>query len=323
MCRYFKDVDTEFENAGNASPETISVRKVGYVVVVVAIIGVAMGVASGWVAGQSSLEANILAKYGQSPEGLNDRLASLRTEYDKLYAHCEPLEGSERDMLINAQITVDNLEDEIAVKEGEIADLEVKAKESLSLRRELIRRKTELKGLKQKLVAAEQERTGLIEKLEEALVEVSVAKGVARQAKRDTMDERWERFLAETMLQVCEKGSRNKLEKCRNVVKASFSVERERRYRECVRARNSVPQLRHADKSTKELPMFAEWLDQDSRFTKNRWYFLFCDPTLPEAGDGVEQEARETFGESDPGEAKSRKDALLDAIDDDDFLFDE
>ena len=323
MSDEFEDADTEFEDDGSTSPETISVRKVGFVVVVVAIIGVAMGVASGWVAGQSSLEAHILAKFGQSPEGLNDRLTALQTEYDELYAHCEPLEGSERDMLINAQIKVDNLQGEIAVKEEEIAKLETKAKQSVALRKELIRRKAELKGLKQKLDAAEQERTDLIDKLEEALQEVSVAKGVARQAKRETMDERWERFLAETMLQVCEKGTRNKLEKCRNVVQAAFSVERERRYRECVRARNSTPQLRQADKSTKELPMFAEWLDQDSRFTKNRWYFLFCDPTLPEASGGAEQEARETVGESDPGEAKSRKDALLDALDDDEFLFDE
>jgi|GEM_PF-7029407 len=323
MSDDFDDFDYESEDYDPSEPETIAVRKVGFVVIVVATIGVVMGVASGWIAGQSAFEKDILLKYGASAEGLNDKLSSLQLEYNELYAHCEPLEGSERDMLISAQIKVDDLEGEIAVKEQEIADLEVKAKESVSLRKELIKQKTLLKGLKQKLQAAEQERTELIEKLEEALEDVSVAQGVAREAKRETMDERWERFQAETMLQVCDKGNARKLEKCRGVVRAAFSVDREQRYRGCVRARNSVPQLRQADKSMKELPMFADWLDQDSKFTKNRWYFLFCDPTLPEAPDTVEDEVRETVGESDPSEAKSRKDALLDALDDDEFLFDE
>ena len=38
-----------------------------------------------------------------------------------------------------------------------------------------------------------------------------------------------------------------------------------------------------------ELPHWSEWVDQESNFTKDAWYIVFCDPTLPEStvgGDG-------------------------------------
>jgi hypothetical protein len=46
----------------------------------------------------------------------------------------------------------------------------------------------------------------------------------------------------------------------------------------------SVPVLKQAGKSD-ALPKYAARLSQENKFTKKGWYVLFCDPTLPEAGD--------------------------------------
>ena len=33
------------------------------------------------------------------------------------------------------------------------------------------------------------------------------------------------------------------------------------------------------------MPRYSQRLAEDNKFTKKGWYVLFCDPTLPEAGD--------------------------------------
>ena len=57
------------------------------------------------------------------------------------------------------------------------------------------------------------------------------------------------------------------------------------RFVECVNTYQSTPLLVQGEKDV-TLPPYAEWLNQDDRFTKKGWYIQFCDPTLPEAGEG-------------------------------------
>ncbi len=278
------------------SRSVLSIVQVIIVLVVVAILAVVIGGATGWFIGQRVFETEQLERLGMSPDDLLLRLREIEGEYQALYEHCEPLEGSERDMLINAQERVENLRTEIEDKQAEIASLEVKARQNAALRKELEQRKEELAQLENALTAAEQEREELVERLELAVEEVSVARAEARQAKSETMVVKWEEFKANAMLEICERGTKGKIEKCRGVVEAALTYDRERRFRECVRQGAAVPQLREIEKD-EALPAYAEWVWTESRITKD-WYILFCDPTLPEAGGGrLQQENLEELDE--------------------------
>ncbi len=296
------------------SKPTLTLPQVIVVQVVVAFLAVAIGAATGWYLGRHAYETELYARLGMSPDDLLARLRQSEGEYQALYEHCEPLEGSERDMLIEAQDRVTSLREEITSKEDEIADLEGQAVQNVALRKEVERRKAELLELQSALTAAEQQREELVDKLKLAVQEVSVARAEARQAKAETLVVKWEEFKANAMLEICEKGTRSKIEKCRGLVEAAFSYERERRYRECVRLGNAVPQLRQLTKDEKEIPAFAEMVDSSSRLTDD-WYILYCDPTLPEARDLKAEKAQAEEGESDPLDATGRKDAFLEALD--------
>ncbi len=298
------------------SRTTLTLPQVLVVQVVVAAFAVAIGATTGWFLGRHAFEVEQYERLGMTPDDLLLRLREVEGEYQALYEHCEPLEGSERDMLIQAQERVENLRTEIDDKKAEIATLEKKTSQNSYLRKQLEERKAELEELEGALNAAEQEREELVEKLELAIQEVSVARSEARDAKAETLVVKWDEFKANAMLEICERGTRSKIEKCRGIVETSLSYDRERRYRECVRQGNAVPQLRVISKDEKELPAFAEWIWADSRLTKD-WYILFCDPTLPEAGDEAFQRAMEEVGESDPLEALGRDDDLLEILDED------
>jgi predicted nucleic acid-binding Zn-ribbon protein len=297
------------------SRPALSIPQVILVLVVVAFFAVLAGATTGWFLGRHVLNAQLVKRLGMSPDALLMRLKEVEGEYQALYAHCEPLEGSERDMLIQAQERVEGLRGEIEEKQAEIAVLEKKAQENVALKKDLEKRKQELAQLQSALVAAEQERTELVEKLQLAVEEVSVARAEAREAKSETLVVKWDEFRANAMLQICERGSRGKIEKCRETVEAAFHYDRERRYRECVRQGNAVPQLRELGKDEKELPAYAEWVDANDRATKG-WYILFCDPTLPEAGDAAHERAVLEAGESDPVEAQGRDDVFIEGLDD-------
>lgn len=296
------------------SRTTLTLLQVVIVLVLVAAFAVAAGAATGWFLGRHMLDQQLVARLGMSPDALLKRLREVEGEYQALYAHCEPLEGSERDMLLQAQERVEGLRGEIETKEAEIAVLEKKARENVALRGDLERKKLELAQLQGALTAAEQERAELVDKLKLAVEEVSVARAEARDAKSETLVVKWDEFRANAMLEICERGSRGKIEKCREIVAAALTPDRERRYRECVRQGNAVPQLRETAKDEKVLPAYAEWVDANDRATRD-WYILFCDPTLPEAGDKAAERARLEAGESDPLEATGRDDAFLEGLD--------
>jgi hypothetical protein len=295
------------------SKSVLSIVQVVIVLAVVAVFAVAIGAVTGWFIGRHAYETEQLERLGMSPDDLLLRLREVEGEYQALYEHCEPIEGSERDMLINAQERVENLRTEIEDKQSEIADLEVKAGQNYALRKELEQRKEELAQLESALGAAEQEREELVEKLELAVEEVSVARAEARQAKSETMVVKWDEFKANAMLSICEKGTRGKIEKCRGVVEAALTYDRERRFRECVRQGAAVPQMRMIEKD-ESLPAFAEWVWTESRMTKD-WYILFCDPTLPEAGDRGLGNIMDEMGEGDPIEDFGDDDELFEILD--------
>ncbi|MBN1336541.1 MAG: hypothetical protein JXB39_11325 [Deltaproteobacteria bacterium] len=261
-----------------------SMRQVLVIQGVVGVVALVVGGALGFVVGRAMLERDQRARLGMTPEELLERLQASEKQYAELYGQCEPLQGSERERFIEVQSRVETLRTEIAVREEEITRLEKKAQENVVLKKELEARKQELSQLKVALQEAEAERTELAERLQIAVEETTVARAQTAAARRETVSVRWDEFKASTALTICERGSRSRMEKCREAVLAAMTPEREQQYRECIRREQAVPQLRERQKGEKELPAFAEWVDADGRFTKG-WYILFCDPTLPEAPD--------------------------------------
>ena len=261
-----------------------STRQVLLIQGAVGVVALLVGGGLGYGVGRAMLERDQRARLGMSPEALLERLQASEKQYAELYGQCEPLQGSERERFLEAQTRVESLRTEIAVKEEEITHLEKKAKENVALKKELEVRKQELVQLKTALDVAEKERADLAERLQISLQETTTARAETHAAQQETLVFRWEEFKANAALTICERGSRSRLERCRETVLAAMNDERGDRYRECIRRGGAVPQLRERQKGEKDLPAFAESLGADDRTTRD-WYVLFCDPTLPEAPD--------------------------------------
>lgn len=254
--------------------------------VAVAILATGVGGGAGWYLGRDAGRKEQEAALGMTVPDALAKIQGLQDQYQALVDRCEPLEGSERDRLIEAQEKVEDLRGQIEKKEEELKVLEKKAKQNVALKKELEQKKAELAELQVALDNAEKERVELVEKLQTAYTEVSVARAQTKAAKQEVIEVKWDEFKARALVDICEKGTKGKMEKCREAVEAALTPDREARYRECARKKAAVPQLRRKTKDEKELPAFGEWMGQGSKFMKNEWYILFCDPTLPEAGDG-------------------------------------
>ena len=107
-------------------------------------------------------------------------------------------------------------------------------------------------------------------------------------AREDSLANKWVGFRNNAQLQICERGGRKKMGRCRDKVKDVLDASMRDRYVHCIRSGQSVASLHEAGKG-EQLPDYAEWLDEESRITRG-WYILLCDPTLPEAEDLEEVE---------------------------------
>ncbi len=208
--------------------------------------------------------------------------------------------GEAADELTVAQERVATLQDDVFGKEREVAEMEAEmtrraergralSAEVTELREQLQAARTELTSLKAELTAAVEEKEELFVQLrytEEQLAEQRVETSVARE---DALSFKWQTFVTASQLEVCEKGGRRRMGRCRETVTefvASFRTE----FEHCIRSGQEMPGLQEAERNTEVLPMFAKWIDQDERITRD-WYVLLCDPTLPEA-DGWDSPGR-------------------------------
>ena len=217
---------------------------------------------------------------------------------EELEQVCQSLVANALTKLNDAEEKVKSLSTQVTDKEAQVAALEAEMKKrgerGKKLYRELKAAKAELLTLKEELAVAVEEKEKLVvelketvEKLEETEQNLEVTKGKLKIAKEDVLKNRWVGFVQDAMLQVCEKGNRKKMGRCRETITAALGSEFQSKYRHCIKAGQSVPAVMEADKKQRDLPQYAVWLGQDSRVTKG-WYVLFCDPTLPEAEDLTE-----------------------------------
>lgn len=214
---------------------------------------------------------------------------------EELETMCNPFLTDTLSVLTEAQAKVVDLESQVKQKEAVVAELERKAAAGAVAGRKL---RAELEAARAELVTLRAELERAVTEKEQALAELDRTVETLRQteevleetktkltiAEGDVLTNRWRAFAREAQLEICERGGRRKMGRCREAVQTALGAEIEGAYRHCLKSGQAVPGLREATKDLPGLPDFARWLDEDERTLKG-WYIVLCDPTLPEAPD--------------------------------------
>lgn len=290
------------EEVDGQTPEAAGGRLGGCLVQVVShgaalVLGAVLGIVGARVAEYYS-DPEMLSR----PEGelsraeLIAKLDSSDRAYAQLLAENATKQEAAQTEVTEATKKVTDLQSQVSVKQDEITVLELKAKKSAgksaSLKKELAAKLAELDSLKLQLTTALEDKARLEQDLVVSREETRVAQDETlasreetRVAQGQTVDARWNGFVSDAVVSICEKGNRAKLARCKEEVRGTFSTQRGARFKQCVGSAQAQPRLVRADDKVKdpEMPRWSEWLDQDSTFTKDKWYVTFCDPTLPEA----------------------------------------
>lgn len=218
----------------------------------------------------------------------------------ELEAACAPSVAEKAKDLEEAQEKVSKLSSDVASKEAKVAELEEemtrRSERGRALVLELEKAKKELEDVKAALVIAEEEKAQLVEdltlteaRLEETEEKLEEQIELTDLAKEDALTNKWYRFINDAQLEICEKGNRKKLGKCRESVQDHLMVNTVRdKFAHCVRSGQATPTVLLLEKG-EMMPQFAFYIDQEDRITKD-WYILLCDPTLPEADGFLDEE---------------------------------
>lgn len=212
---------------------------------------------------------------------------------EQLEALCSETVKDDREALADAQTRFKDLESTLAAKEAELAEakkqVETDANRRAAAAKKWKEMEAEIEQLKAQLVVVEQERDELTVKLKETVQELNAQiKETERQRTRaekyksESQQNLWTTFEAQAKVEICDRGSRRRHEKCHEAVDQAVASFHDR-FMICVDTYQATPTLIQAERGA-ELPQNAAWLNDDNRFTKRGWYIQFCDPTLPEAG---------------------------------------
>lgn len=211
-------------------------------------------------------------------------------DLDKL---CEGRTKSEREQLVFAQTQVDSISSQLATKEKELAAAQAEADRATDQKDALVAKARKLEGevgsLKSKLTEATTERDRLltelkatVEKLDAQVILTEEARTETRALQTKVNGEQWSRFVAESKVSICAKGSRNKHDACNDAVEAALGRTFRDAFQRCVATGQAVPTLGRLEKKEKP-PQFAMPIADSKDFTDEGWYVQMCDPTLPEA----------------------------------------
>lgn len=219
--------------------------------------------------------------------------------------------------LTEANAGITTLEADVKAKTEKVASLEAEIKKrgaaGKALTKQLEQARAELTEVKTKLEQAIAEKEAIAKTLEvtrERLVKQALQTDEARAESRG---HRFSSFLAEGQLQICERGNRKKLGKCREAVEASLK-RYAGQYEHCLASGQEAPTLAEVtDIKDTALPPFASWLNNDDKIVRG-WYVLLCDPNLPVAPTSAADVAAELMNEqaATPGAVEPAKgDALF------------
>ena len=223
---------------------------------------------------------------------------------EQLLKLCEELVEDGQTKAMKAQARVEALQNDLAAKEEELAKLKAEdikdEKRRAAAARKWREMEAELETMRSQLTEAETERDTLRTELKQTLVQLDrqiaetkkfktkakVYRAKAIQYKTESTENLWKSFGAEAKVEICDRGSRKRHEKCHAAVEAAFTSRVRSKFEECVDTYQAIPVLRQLEKDEK-LPNLAEELPNDNKFTKKGWVIIWCDPSLPEAGDKI------------------------------------
>ena len=244
------------------------------------LVATAIGIFSG-VAGNEMFSEPVVIM--PPPEVIKEELTEA-----ELRMLAEELIATEADKATQAINRVKTLQEELNAKTAELAKLKGDKAKNSAARGRLA---DEISFLQVQLASAEEERNSLRKELKQAVKELDFqvvqSKKFKRKAKRYKMESTtnlWSAFLANAKVKICNRGSKKRHAKCHTAVEEALSAQMRSRFTVCVDTYQSVPVLKQAGKSD-VLPRYSAKLSDDNKFTKKGWHILFCDPTLPEAGD--------------------------------------
>ncbi len=252
------------------------------------VLGAVLGVAIGWVA---------------KPAETSEIQVPRELTAAELAQACAPQLEDTVGELEEAQNKVTFLEKEVDARDKRVKELEEESKRrptaartsggtGRNLAKELAQAKADLAEAQEQLAIARTEKERLVVELTETKAELADTKvklddqiEKTEFAKEDALVNKWYRFINDSQLEVCERGNRKKLGKCRETVQATLMTDSRRdRFAHCVRSGQAIPTVRELEKNA-TLPDFSEMIDEEQKQTKG-WYVLLCDPTLPERDDG-------------------------------------
>ena len=237
------------------------------------------------------------ARYLTAPEPeplkLEPQIIQQELSAEELAALCEPEFKDERQTLIDAQAKVKTLQGDLDAKEKELAELKADAEKNTANREAAVKKwkakELEIADLRIQLSQAQGERDQIKTELEQTIKELNKeivarkkAELLADHFKNESTENLWSSFGNNAKVELCDRGSRRRHEKCHESVEAVLTPELKERFKVCVDSYQAVPVLKRLDKK-QALPPYSEQLPEDNKFTDNGWYILFCDPTLPEA----------------------------------------
>ncbi len=226
---------------------------------------------------------------------------------EELLEICSELVEDGQTKAMKAQERVADLQSQLAEREAALAELkaqdikdEAKRKAAAKRWREM---EAEIEQLTTELAEAETERDQLRTELKETLVQLDKqiaetkkfkqkAKVYRRKAihyKAESTRNLWNGFVSNAKLEICDRGGKKRHENCYDAVSMAMTSDIEARFVECVDTYQAKPELRQLEKK-EAMPSFAQALADDNKFTKKGWVVVFCDPTLPEAGDKLLEE---------------------------------
>ncbi len=206
---------------------------------------------------------------------------------DEAVAVVEPQDGASTGELYEAQATVKDLESQIAAKEALLTELALAAGlDAPPAEAQVL--VEEVTTLRANLVAARQVRDRLKGELSEALaaVELQTEETARFRASADDWRQQaeraqWRDLVSTAQVEVCDRGTRRGVDKCRAEVASYFTDDRYARYANCVREGGATPVLLRVDRGN-DVPSTAEPVGPSPIFRTGDWYVLYCDPRLPE-----------------------------------------
>jgi hypothetical protein len=252
---------------------------------------------------------------------------------EELLKICADLVEDGQTKAMKAQQNVVDLQTELETREEELRALKAEDIKDESRKAAAVKKwkamEAELETLRTGLAAAEAERDVLRDDLKQTLVQLDqqiaetkvfkqkakVYRAKAIQYKTESTENMWKNFNNEAKVEICDRGTRKRHANCHESVDAAFSPSIRKKFEECVDTYQAVPVLKQLEKKEK-MPHMGQNLPDDNKFTKKGWVIIWCDPSLPEAGDSL---LSAPDPELDGPDEPAGRDVLTEPSDDEDF----